>query len=65
MRTDYKICPRCGASLDIGEKCDCEIETSAQKGAQMPLNDIKPIHLPLKDNKRNTGQNLRSKLYTY
>ena len=23
MRTDYKICPYCGAALDIGEKCDC------------------------------------------
>ena len=45
MRTDYKICPYCGASLDIGEKCDCEFETDAQKGAQMPLNNIKPISI--------------------
>lgn len=22
-RSDYKICPYCGASLDVGEKCDC------------------------------------------
>lgn len=22
-RTDYKICPFCGASLDVGEVCDC------------------------------------------
>lgn len=22
-RTDYKVCPLCGASLDVGEKCDC------------------------------------------
>lgn len=23
MRSDYKICPFCGATLDSGEKCDC------------------------------------------
>ena len=23
MRSDYKICPFCGATLDCGEKCDC------------------------------------------
>lgn len=23
MRSDYKVCPLCGAVLDIGEKCDC------------------------------------------
>lgn len=23
MRSDYKICPLCGAVLDIGERCDC------------------------------------------
>lgn len=22
-RTDYKICVYCGASLDVGERCDC------------------------------------------
>ncbi len=22
-RSDYKICPYCGASLDVGEVCDC------------------------------------------
>ena len=22
-RSDYKICPLCGASLDVGERCDC------------------------------------------
>ncbi len=26
VRTDYKICPLCGASLDVGEKCDCKEE---------------------------------------
>ena len=23
MRSDYYTCPRCGASLDPGEQCDC------------------------------------------
>ena len=26
-RTDYRICPNCGASLDIGERCDCMEKT--------------------------------------
>ena len=26
-RTDYKICPYCGAALDVGERCDCAGET--------------------------------------
>lgn len=21
---NYKICPHCGAALDLGERCDCE-----------------------------------------
>lgn len=25
-RTDYKICPDCGAALDVGERCDCKDE---------------------------------------
>ena len=24
MRTDYKICPFCSATLDPGESCDCQ-----------------------------------------
>ena len=28
-RTDYKICPYCGAALDIGEFCDCQQEKEA------------------------------------
>lgn len=24
MRYDYKKCPHCGASLDIGETCECQ-----------------------------------------
>ena len=23
-RYDYKICPYCGATLDVGEVCDCQ-----------------------------------------
>lgn len=23
QRSDYKICPFCGATLDLDEKCDC------------------------------------------
>ena len=22
-RSDYRVCPRCGATLDAGEVCDC------------------------------------------
>lgn len=47
MRTDYKICSYCGASLDIGEKCDCRQENT-RKGIQKPLKENKPINLPLK-----------------
>ena len=25
-RSDYITCPHCGASLDVGEKCDCNKE---------------------------------------
>lgn len=25
-RWDYKICPFCGAALDVGESCDCQQE---------------------------------------
>ena len=31
MRYDYKICPHCGASLDIGEACDCENEETERR----------------------------------
>jgi hypothetical protein len=30
-RSDYKICPFCGASLDVGERCDCRQEKQPQK----------------------------------
>lgn len=25
----YRICPKCGAALDPGEKCDCEPRTES------------------------------------
>ena len=31
-RTDYKICEFCGASLDIGEKCDCRERKPCKAG---------------------------------
>ena len=30
-RYDYKVCPFCGASLDIGEACDCKDDSTAPK----------------------------------
>lgn len=27
----YKICPRCGAHLDPGEPCDCELEENKRR----------------------------------
>lgn len=33
-RWDYKICPICGAALDIGEICDCSQEKAPIKTAQ-------------------------------
>lgn len=27
----YKICPKCGATLDPGEHCDCEKEREKQE----------------------------------
>ena len=50
-RTDYKICPECGAALDVGEKCDCQKEydpkwpRNEQNGAQPYI-----IYCPEKEN---------------
>lgn len=34
MRSDYYICPSCGAALDPGERCDCQDENKeAASGA--------------------------------
>lgn len=37
-RSDYKICPLCGASLDVGEVCDCQQE---KEHTERPQNDTK------------------------
>ena len=31
----YRICPRCGAALDPGERCDCVNENTAADGASI------------------------------
>lgn len=41
-RSDYKICPLCGASLDIDEKCDCEKDKHSTTDAYiLTLTDIR------------------------
>jgi len=30
-RWDYKICPNCGAALDVGEVCDCQKEKKSNR----------------------------------
>lgn len=37
-RSDYKICPYCGASLDVGEACDCRQEKHAPERPKNGLN---------------------------
>lgn len=32
MSTPYKECPRCGAHLDAGERCDCTADHAAERG---------------------------------
>ncbi len=32
-RTDYRICPECGAALDPGERCDCQAEADKSDNA--------------------------------
>ncbi len=31
----YRICPRCGAALDPGERCDCTENKTAADGASI------------------------------
>lgn len=51
-RSDYRICPYCGAALDVGEKCDCtqERQTAGQsrrtQGGFFAAKAIKPTHRP-------------------
>ena len=37
MRSDYKICPLCGAALDIGEQCNCREYREKPQGSKSPL----------------------------
>lgn len=37
MRSDYKICPLCGAALDIGEQCNCREYREKPPGNKSPL----------------------------
>lgn len=41
MRTDYKICPYCGGSLDVGEKCDCLQEKALSRTPQKGIESTK------------------------
>lgn len=33
----YRICPRCGCSLDPGERCDCEEEAACERERRKKL----------------------------
>lgn len=44
IRTDYKICPFCGASLDVGERCDCN---ERAEGSTRPIKDSEPYKITL------------------
>lgn len=46
IRTDYKICPLCGAALDVGEACDCLQEKLAAERPQKARNGAKPYKHP-------------------
>ena len=54
MRTDYRICPSCGAALDPGERCDCQDEnkeaapgaTNTESGQK--VNKIEPSFTSIK-----------------
>lgn len=47
IRTDYKICPYCGASLDVGETCDCGEEKRPSERPQDGLKATKAyIYIP-------------------
>ncbi len=44
-RSDYKICPICGACLDVGEVCDCQQEEAAER-PQKRLKDTRTYKRP-------------------
>ena len=54
-RTDYKICPLCGASLDVGEKCDCRDEEDGiyiNMPVRAPYGPDKRINVYMRTNTR-------------
>lgn len=48
IRSDYRICPLCGAALDIGEVCDCMEENDPTEGPQNGLNAPRVYKRPRK-----------------
>ena len=55
-RSDYKICEFCGASLDIGEACDCQkTENNTPESPDLPFKTDKAIIIPFKLKIENKG----------
>ena len=53
-RSDYKICPLCGAALDIGERCDCEEDSHGTPEAYiLTLTNIREQIYTLKEKTAN------------
>lgn len=49
IRSDYRICEFCGASLDIGEACDCQkTENDTPASPDLPFKTDKAIIMPFK-----------------
>lgn len=46
MSTYYHTCPRCGASLDPGERCDCTESPRALSVTPKPARSGAPILWP-------------------
>ena len=46
-RTDYHICPRCGAALDSGERCECEHENISIFAPRIDFKEQKGINVCL------------------
>ena len=51
-RSDYKICPFCGASLDVGESCDCRQEKQPPELTQAGLLRGREYKTPSRPQKR-------------
>lgn len=44
MSKPYKTCPTCGAHLDHGEICECQVEEAKEAARQASGNPHKPAH---------------------